>query len=223
MSRSIDIAWFSDILCVWAYVAEERIAEIGAQFGDSVRVTPRWFSLFGDTTSKIGEGWADRGGFPGYAAHVAEIAARFPHVTVDPRAWRDVRPLSSLPAHLHLSAVATLDTESGQAFAPAFATALRRAFFADARDIASRSVLDSVAADVGIDPAAIAARLDSGAAHASLAKSQASAEKLRLEGSPTIVLNEGRQKLYGNVGFRVIEANIRELLRDPDPGQASWC
>ena len=49
------------------------------------------------------------------------------------------------------------------------------------------------------------------------------AARFRIEGSPTIVLNEGRQKLYGNVGFRVIEANIAELLRDPRPGEASWC
>jgi hypothetical protein len=36
-------------------------------------------------------------------------------------------------------------------------------------------------------------------------------------------LNDGRQKLYGNVGFRIIEANIQELLRAPVGDQASWC
>ena len=45
----------------------------------------------------------------------------------------------------------------------------------------------------------------------------------RIEGSPTYLLNNGRQKLYGNVGFRIIEANIQELLRKPSSGQASWC
>ena len=34
------------------------------------------------------------------------------------------------------------------------------------------------------------------------------ADKMRIEGSPSIVLSEGRQKLYGNVGFRIIEAII---------------
>jgi len=36
------------------------------------------------------------------------------------------------------------------------------------------------------------------------------------------VLNEGRQKLYGNVGFRIIEGSIKELLADPGD-RASWC
>ena len=35
-------------------------------------------------------------------------------------------------------------------------------------------------------------------------------------------LNEGRQLLAGNVGYRVIEANIRELLDTPGD-QQSWC
>ena len=41
--------------------------------------------------------------------------------------------------------------------------------------------------------------------------------------SPSLVLNEGRQTLYGNVGYRIIEANIEGLLREPAAGAASWC
>ncbi len=44
-----------------------------------------------------------------------------------------------------------------------------------------------------------------------------------IQGSPTFVLNEGRQKLYGNVGYRIIDANIQEMLREPRTDQASWC
>lgn len=44
-----------------------------------------------------------------------------------------------------------------------------------------------------------------------------------IEGSPSFVMNEGRQKRYGNVGFRIIEVNIEELLLSPDREQASWC
>jgi hypothetical protein len=40
--------------------------------------------------------------------------------------------------------------------------------------------------------------------------------------SPTLIFNEGRQRLNGNVGYRVIEANIRELLHNPS-GELSWC
>ena len=46
---------------------------------------------------------------------------------------------------------------------------------------------------------------------------------MRIEGSPSFVLNEGRQKLYGNIGFRLIEDNIHELLLAPRADEASWC
>ena len=36
------------------------------------------------------------------------------------------------------------------------------------------------------------------------------------------MLNEDRQRLTGNVGYRVIEANVRELLERPS-AQHSWC
>jgi hypothetical protein len=32
----------------------------------------------------------------------------------------------------------------------------------------------------------------------------------------------GRQKLFGNVGYRLLEANVQELLRAPKD-EASWC
>jgi hypothetical protein len=35
---------------------------------------------------------------------------------------------------------------------------------------------------------------------------------MHIEGSPSFVLNEGRQKLYGNVGLRIIEAKIQEII-----------
>ena len=66
-------------------------------------------------------------------------------------------------------------------------------------------------------------RIHSGAAFAALATDYQDADKMRIEGSPSLVLNEGRQKLYGNVGFRVIEANVQGLLHAAGPEDASWC
>lgn len=218
------IDYYSDVLCIWAYVAQARMDEVAATFGDKVAVTQRRVSIFGDTASKIGTGWRDRGGYEGYAAHVATVAARFPHVVLDPAVWRNTRPLSSLPPHLYLSAVGEWERATGAAgLADQLAWSFRLAFFAEARDVALRHEQEAIARALGIDTAAIATLIDTGAAHARLAADHAAADKARIEGSPTLVLNEGRQKLYGNVGFRVIEANIRELLRDPSPDQASWC
>jgi predicted DsbA family dithiol-disulfide isomerase len=47
-------------------------------------------------------------------------------------------------------------------------------------------------------------------------------KKQLVEGSPTFVLDEGRQKLYGNVGYRILEGNIQELLTEPGQ-RPGWC
>jgi len=101
--------------------------------------------------------------------------------------------------------------------------ALRCAFFRDGRDIARWDVQCDLADALGVDIDAIEKRIHEGTAFAKLAGDYQDAEKMRIEGSPSFVLNDGRQKLYGNVGFRIIEANIQELLRSPAGGQASWC
>jgi predicted DsbA family dithiol-disulfide isomerase len=101
--------------------------------------------------------------------------------------------------------------------------AFRCAFFRDGRDIACWDVQCELAEALGVDIDAIENRIQDGTAFARLATDYQDADKMRIEGSPSFVLNEGRQKLYGNVGFRIIEANIQELLRAPAGEQASWC
>ena len=76
---------------------------------------------------------------------------------------------------------------------------------------------------MGVDVARIEALIHDGSAYASLASDYEAAASMNIQGSPTVVLNDGRQKLYGNVGYRILEANIQELLRSPTPDQASWC
>jgi predicted DsbA family dithiol-disulfide isomerase len=101
--------------------------------------------------------------------------------------------------------------------------AIRCAFFRDCRDIARFDIQCEIAERLGADIRAIEELIHSGVAFATLAADYREADKMRIEGSPSLVLNEGRQKLYGNVGFRVIEANIQELLREPRINDASWC
>ena len=64
--------------------------------------------------------------------------------------------------------------------------------------------------------------LQNGSAMAALSGDLRSAQELAVKGSPTWVLNDGRQILYGNVGYRILGANIEELLKHP-AAEASWC
>ncbi len=214
----LPIDYFSDVLCVWAYTAQIRVDELKRQFGDRVTVRQRFIPVFGDTARRIGEGWRERGGFEAFGEHVQEVAARFPHVAVHPDVWRRVRPASSCNAHLYLQAVKLacpqrLDEATW---------AVRLAFFRDARDIGELATLFAIGESLDIPRQAVQALLDNGQAMAAFCHDMEDRDHYRLEGSPTFVLNEGRQKLYGNVGYRVIEANVQELLKH-DADQASWC
>jgi len=84
-------------------------------------------------------------------------------------------------------------------------------------------ILEQLLEKSNIDIESIRAVFRTGEAHALLESDQREKESLQLSGSPTFVLNEGRQKLYGNVGYGVIEANIKEVLKSPNAEAASWC
>lgn len=221
----VPITYFSDVLCVWAYVAQLRIDAIQAEFGDKVRFEPRFCSVFGDTPRKIATAWKDKDGYAGFNRHLKHVGTQFPEVTLHPDLWLTVRPASSTSPHLALKAVQLLETagETAEGDFAAATVAFRKAFFADARDIGRRGVQAEILGETGIDTDAVEALVEDGRAFAALAGDYADAETMKIQGSPSFVLNEGRQKLYGNVGFRVMEANIAELLRDPVPDQASWC
>jgi predicted DsbA family dithiol-disulfide isomerase len=103
-----------------------------------------------------------------------------------------------------------------------FAEQLRIAFFTQARDISNDVVLREVLEEIDIPLARVEQASLSGRAHAALAADMHAANTARISGSPTWSLNEGRQVLFGNVGYRVIQANLEEFLNNDKPG-ASWC
>jgi predicted DsbA family dithiol-disulfide isomerase len=227
MSKAtVDVEHFSDVLCVWAYITQIRIDELRDNFADEVQVNYRFLQVFGDVPGKMATQWADRGGLDGYAAHVQEVAAQFPHISISPQAWLANTPKSSLPAHLLLCGARVMGAAASNSESPGpieyLLRALRHAFFVDTVDISNQLALFEVAGQTDIDVVELKRVVESGEAHACLAADLAAAAKSGVRASPTIIFNEGRQILAGNVGYRVLEANIRELLRSPDE-QQSWC
>ena len=220
----IRIMHFSDALCVWAYVSQVRIDELLKTFTSSVQVEYRYLHVFGDVHRKLDASWKDRGGLRGYDEHVTGVCARFEHVALAPHAWVRAAPRSSMPCHLLLCAVRLLESE-GRVAAGTLARAawaVREAFFKQGGDISHRATLLQVAETMHLPMAELERVLDSGAAHAELCGDLDLARTHGIQASPTLLFNEGRQRLSGNVGYRIIEANIRELLEGA-PGQASWC
>ena len=229
----ITIDYFSDVLCVWAYGGQIRLEELQRTLGDRVLVRQRFMPLFADTRTRIGEGWQDQGGFDGFGEHMAEVCTRWPHTHLHPAAWRECRPASCTTAHVFLRAAALClgcddaGEDSDRAALAAFdglTAGVRRAFFERALDVSRLDVLLGLLGPVGLAPDAVRARIDSGEAYAALHRDEQLMRAHGVQGSPTYVFNEGRQLLYGNVGYRIIEANVRELLSAPPAeGAPSWC
>jgi predicted DsbA family dithiol-disulfide isomerase len=232
-SRPVHIAHFSDILCVWAYVSQIRLDELKAKLGERIYISYHFMNTFGCTEKRIGEGWHDRGGYAGFCDHVLQVCKAFPHVEISPDVWKVCTPSSSAMSHLFLKSIQLLEGKNlisaesipeynNRSLFEEIIWQMRLSFFKEARDISQLSVLMGIVEQFEIPPAAIEEQLSNGKAMAALCRDIELKDTHKLEGSPTYLLNDGRQKLYGNVGYRIIEANVMELLEKPE-GQASWC
>jgi len=219
------ILCFTDVLCGFSYLAAARLAQLRADFGSQVQLSHHFMSVYGDVRRRLeGRGWSDGA----YADMVRGTLERYDHVEVHPDVFRRQRPTSSLPAHLYLCAVKLLEDdgvlERGDGPSPfeRLMWELRVAFFRDLMDISRREVLDRVAERVEIPTARVARVIDDGRAFAEPAHDAELQRKYTASVAPSLVLDEGRQLLNGNVGYRVIEANIRELLSN-HVAETSWC
>ena len=218
-SSTIVIDYYSDVLCVWAWIAQPRLEQVHSQWGNKVKIRHRFVDIFGDSHYKIPRQWGEADGFERFNSHVVKAAAPFDEITIHPQIWSGVRPRSSMQAHLLLKAV---ELVAGEQACESMALHIRRAFFNEAQDVGNLSVLFELAAKQKVDCTMLQTALADGSAMSALSNDLRSAAELGVKGSPTWVLNDGRQILYGNVGYRILGANIEELLKHPG-AEASWC
>jgi predicted DsbA family dithiol-disulfide isomerase len=220
----VTLDYFTDVLCIWAYVAQIRLNELHQQFPDEIQVNEHFITLFGNTEKRIGQGWQAKGGFDGFNQHVFHVAEQFPHLKINPQVWKTCKPTSSANSHLYLKSVQLLvaDNQVTNDDFQKLIWNIRSAFFKDAKDVSDIHVLQGIAQQLSLPIDLIQEKINSGLAIASLCSDMEMREQHKLEGSPTYLLNNGRQKLYGNVGYRILEANVQELLERPE-GIASWC
>lgn len=216
---TIVIDYYSDVLCVWAWIAQPRLDEVHTQWGRYIKIRHRYVDIFGDSHRKIKRQWGETDGFEKFRRHVTQSAAPYDQVAIHPNIWSAVKPRSSMQAHLFLKAVGII---AGEHAVEKMALRMRRAFFSEAQDIGELPLLMQLAQIEELDETQLLAVLQNGSAMAALSGDLRSAQELAVKGSPTWVLNDGRQILYGNVGYRILGANIEELLKHP-AAEASWC
>ena len=233
-TQKVVIEVFSDILCVWAYGAQTHIDRLKCEFGDRISLQYRFIPLFASTDMRVVQGWNDRGGAAGFNAHTQKIASAWSHVAVHQDLWVKNRPASSTPAHTYLKAVQLLmEDEEAISVSGSFSAGtslfekliwrIRCKFFEDNNNISERGTLDDAARALALPLDKIHDLLENGEAEAALHLDTVARDDYLIPGSPTLVLNEGRQRLYGNVSYRIIEANVHELMTDTQSDNASWC
>jgi len=219
MTKPLQIDYYSDILCVWAWIAQCRLEELKKQWGDQIRIRHFYVDVFGDVEQKIKESWAEKGGYSGFAKHVQQAVSAFDEITVNPELWQQVRPRTSANAHLFVKAI---EITHGVALAEDIDFKIRQSFFLEAGDIGSLDFLFGQFEHTNLHLEEITHQIHNGRALTALMRDYRQAQSESIKGSPTYVLDSGRQVLFGNVGYRVIHANIEELIRKPS-GEASWC
>lgn len=228
----VKVVHFSDVLCVWAYVGEPNLYRLVQEFGDSVDIRVHFCSVFPDAHTKIKSQWRDRGGFGGYGAHVKSVVAGFEGFAIHDDTWCKVQPRSSASPHLFIKAIELLEQSSDPDLTELpftdrqsvkAATELRNSFFTEAQDISNWNAQRTIADKIGLDFGEVLKRIETGEAIARLAADYELAQQLNVQGSPTYILNEGRQRLFGNIGYSILAANISELLSNQRDEIASLC
>ncbi len=219
MNKPLVIDYYTDILCVWAWIAQRRIDELIHELGSKIEIRYRYVDIFGDVPTKIDTQWKTKGGYVGFSDHVKKSASIFEDAPINSKIWTDVKPITSANAHLALKAV---EIVYGKTKSIDITLKFRQAFFVNAEDVGNLEVLCDVVKASGLDQDKVKTCIHEGSAMAALMHDYQVSKKQSIKGSPSYVIDGGRQTLFGNVGYRVLLANIEELLKNP-VDEASWC
>lgn len=223
-SEKLSFGYWSDPLCIWAYVAQPKLDRVLQRHGHHVAVDYHIVPVFGDVMERFTSGAWAKAGPEGRIHTTREIAHRFGFHEVDGSAWRDACPASSWAPSVAAKGIGILCQagDAPESALPSYLHALRTAFFVENRNIALRDEQLRVAEQIGVQASALEKLLDNGRALAALCGDHQMKDKLRIQGSPSYVFDGGRAILYGNVSEGVVMATVEEFLGGHKPG-ASRC
>lgn len=218
MSRRLKFSYWSDPLCIWALVAQQRLDLVLGELGEHVRVDYRIVPVFGSVPWRFAHGPWSKEGVDGRVLATRKIAEQGGRTDVSGECWRRAMPSSSWAPAAAIKAVFALEERRGEEVGPRYQSALRERFFVGEANIALRSVQLEIAEELGLPRAPIERSLDDGSALAAVCEDHAEKERLRLQGSPTYVFDGGRAMLYGNFGYGILRTTVEELLRGAEHG-----
>jgi len=185
----IQIDVFQDLVCPWCRIGKKNLGDAIAEWeqagGEPVEVTYRAFQLAPELPPEgkpfLEEMSRKAGTADGVRRMTGQVTEAGAAVGLTFRFDRVTRMPNTRLAH-RLAAVAPA-SERGK-----LVDALYRAYFEEGRDLASRDVLLEIAAETGLDAAALGARLDAGEGEAAVDADLAQSRAIGVSGVPFFVL-----------------------------------
>lgn len=220
----LSFSYWSDPLCIWAFVAQDRLERVLAELGERLQVDYRVVVVFGSVPWRFHGGPWTASGPAGRRRATRAIAAQHGHPEVSGAFLEGDCPATSWAPAAAIKAVCELERLglAAEGSGARYLDALRRRLFVDNLNIARRSVQLELCEAHDLPRVEVERRLDDGSALARVWEDQAEKDRLRLQGSPTYVFDAGRAMLYGNVAYGVLHATLDELLRGLRP-EGSAC
>jgi predicted DsbA family dithiol-disulfide isomerase len=225
LTTDVDIQVYSDVVCPWCYIGKRRLEAALQRFDGEATVTYKPFQLDPSTPTegrpllewlgpKFGAAQARE-----MTAHTASIAAAdgiemHYHQAIIANTF-DAHRLIWFANGGHSAGTgdsAGAEHSAGADHGADVAEALHRAHFTDGLDIGSRSVLTDIAAQVGLDPDAVRAFLDSDDGVAAVQSEIDVARELGITSVPTFVF-AGKYVVSGAQDSELLLRTLEEVAR----------
>lgn len=185
-TNPVQIEMYSDMHCPYGYLTAFRLRNLRDEYKGRIAIVHKCLALE----------YVNKRGTPKNILNAETPILMLEEPDIPYHPWH--RPLTEWPVTMWPAFEAIKCAEQqGLAQADELDWAIRKAFFAESRCISMRHVLFDLAEEVGLDMVRFAEAYDSGQTkRLVLEEAQAGWEKLKVEGSPTFVLPNGKQVSY---------------------------
>jgi predicted DsbA family dithiol-disulfide isomerase len=202
---------YSDYLCPWCYLADQRLQRLGDELGGSLKL--EWRSYLLRPRSQPGRSLE---AFKTYTRSWLRPAAEPEAPAFQVWQGEEGPPSHSVPPQVAAKAAARLGAD---AFARLHARLLR-AYFEESRDISRRDVLEALWADAGLPPAAFSA-FDDPALEAAVRSEHEEAQELGITGVPALRPADSEFFVLGAQPMEILRRWMRRLSEDEVPRGAA--
>jgi predicted DsbA family dithiol-disulfide isomerase len=200
---------WAEYYCPWCYIAAVRLHKIMPEYTGRVRVRPRAFPLevFG-------------GGPPNRKEIELEIwLAALQEPEAEFRLFKEDFPTTTLPAF----EAAWCAFQQGEAIGHDFDLRIRKAFFAEGRNIGRREVMFELAREAGLDMDHFTRLFNSGEARtAILEEGRTGQEMYKVRSTPTVMLRNGRKLRHPIASPNIQNDTILSVGKLPCCGEGGY-